>query len=168
MPSYDHLPTLKRLRSVWGLGFSPVAPSETARGFCSLLVRLQEGMHQSAAGSKARCLVVALRCWAEDSDHKVSTSVFQGKTRRGFPENVNPLLSFLLMSKTGAKKDKAGTLKEQSRHLKEEKAENGQNSGKEKTHKHKQIPGLSRDWVGAKILFMCFVRVFPYGGRKST
>ena len=36
-----------------------------------------------------------------------------------------------------------------------------------KTHKHKQIAGLSQDWVGAKIMFMCFFRVIPYGGEKT-
>ena len=42
-------------------------------------------------------------------------------------------------------------------------------SGKEKTQKDKQFAGLSRDWVGAKILFMCFFfRAIPYGGEKNT
>ena len=39
------------------------------------------------------------------------------------------------------------------------------NQGK-KTHKHKQICGLSREWVGAKYLFMCFVGFIPYVGEK--
>ena len=29
-----------------------------------------------------------------------------------------------------------------------------------------KFAGLSRDWVGAKILFMCFFRALPYGGEK--
>ena len=29
-----------------------------------------------------------------------------------------------------------------------------------------KFAGLSRDWVGAKILFMCFFGVIPYGGEK--
>ena len=42
--------------------------------------------------------------------------------------------------------------------------------GMEKKHININInkfAGLSRDWVGAKILFMCFVRVVPYGGEKN-
>ena len=52
--------------------------------------------------------------------------------------------------------------------LKESPGAGSQHSGKEKTHKHKnKFAGLSRDWVGAKILFMCFfLRVIPYGGEK--
>ena len=30
-----------------------------------------------------------------------------------------------------------------------------------------KFAGLSRDWVGAKNLFMCFFRVIPYGGGKT-
>ena len=30
-----------------------------------------------------------------------------------------------------------------------------------------KFAGLSRDWVGAKKLFMCFFRVIPYGGEKT-
>ena len=42
-----------------------------------------------------------------------------------------------------------------------------QGSGKEKTHQHKQICGIVPDWVGAKILFMCFFRVIPYGEKNT-
>ena len=37
---------------------------------------------------------------------------------------------------------------------------------KEKHININKFAGLSRDWVGAKILFMCFFRVIPYGGEK--
>ena len=39
-------------------------------------------------------------------------------------------------------------------------------SGKEKHININNFAGLSRDWVGAKKLFMCFFRVIPYGGEK--
>ena len=38
--------------------------------------------------------------------------------------------------------------------------------GKKKHININKFPGLSRDGVGAKILFMCFFRVIPYGGEK--
>ena len=40
-------------------------------------------------------------------------------------------------------------------------------SGKEKHININKFVGLSRDWVGAKKLFMCFFRVIPYGGGKT-
>ena len=40
------------------------------------------------------------------------------------------------------------------------------NQGKKKHININKFAGLSRDWVGAKILFMCFFRVIPYGGEK--
>ena len=47
--------------------------------------------------------------------------------------------------------------------------ENGfkKSSRKKKTHKHKQIRGIVPDWVGGKILFMCFFRLIPCGGEKK-
>ena len=39
-------------------------------------------------------------------------------------------------------------------------------SGKKKHININKFAGLSRDWVGAKNLFMCFFRVIPYGGEK--
>ena len=40
-------------------------------------------------------------------------------------------------------------------------------SGKEKHININKFAGLSRDWVGAKILFMCVcVFFFPFGGEK--
>ena len=36
--------------------------------------------------------------------------------------------------------------------------------GKKKHININKFAGLSRDWVGAKKLFMCFFRVIPYGG----
>ena len=35
--------------------------------------------------------------------------------------------------------------------------------GKKKHININKFAGLSRDWVGAKNLFMCFFRVIPYG-----
>ena len=40
--------------------------------------------------------------------------------------------------------------------------------GKKKHININKFAGLSRDWVGAKNLFMCFFRVIPYGGEKHT
>ena len=39
--------------------------------------------------------------------------------------------------------------------------------GKKKHININKFAGLSRDWVGAKNLFMCFFRVIPYGGEKT-
>ena len=39
--------------------------------------------------------------------------------------------------------------------------------GKKKHININKFSGLSRDWVGAKNLFMCFFRVIPYGGEKT-
>ena len=41
------------------------------------------------------------------------------------------------------------------------------NQGKKKHVNINKFAGLSRDWVGPKILFMCFFRVIPYGGEKT-
>ena len=41
----------------------------------------------------------------------------------------------------------------------------GFKSGKEKHININKFAGLSRVWVGAKNLFMCFFRVIPYGGK---
>ena len=38
--------------------------------------------------------------------------------------------------------------------------------GKKKHINISKFARLSRDWVGGKNLFMCFLRVIPYGGRK--
>ena len=44
----------------------------------------------------------------------------------------------------------------------------GAESGKEKTHKHKQIWGLFWDWVGGKILYTCvFWGVIPSAGGQT-
>ena len=40
-------------------------------------------------------------------------------------------------------------------------------SGKEKHININKYAGLSRDWVGAEKLFMCFFGVIPYGGEKT-
>ena len=40
-------------------------------------------------------------------------------------------------------------------------------SGKEKHININKFGGLSRDWVGGKNLFMCFLWVIPYGGEKT-
>ena len=40
--------------------------------------------------------------------------------------------------------------------------------GKKKHININKFAGLSRDWVGAKNLFMCFFRAIPYGGEKNT
>ena len=42
------------------------------------------------------------------------------------------------------------------------------NQGKKKHININKFAGLSRDWVGAKKLFMCFFRVIPYGREKHT
>ena len=42
-----------------------------------------------------------------------------------------------------------------------------ESQGKKKHININKFAGLSRDWVGAKILFMCFFRVIPYGGEKT-
>ena len=39
--------------------------------------------------------------------------------------------------------------------------------GKKKHININKLAGLSRDWGGAKNLFMCFFRVIPYGGEKT-
>ena len=39
--------------------------------------------------------------------------------------------------------------------------------GKKKHININKFAGLSRDWAGAKILFMCFFGVIPYGGEKT-
>ena len=41
------------------------------------------------------------------------------------------------------------------------------NQGKKKHININKFAGLSWDWVGAKILFMCFFRAIPYGGEKT-
>ena len=41
------------------------------------------------------------------------------------------------------------------------------NQGKDKHININKFAGLSRDWAGGKILFMCFFRVIPYGGEKT-
>ena len=40
--------------------------------------------------------------------------------------------------------------------------------GKKKHTNIHKFAGLSRDWVVAKSLFMCFFRVGPYGGDKHN
>ena len=43
-----------------------------------------------------------------------------------------------------------------------------QTLGERKKHINiNKFAGLSRDWVGAKNLFMCFFRVIPFGGEKT-
>ena len=43
------------------------------------------------------------------------------------------------------------------------------NSGKEKTHKHKQICGIVPGLGGCqKVVYVFFSRVIPYGGEKKT